>query len=245
VREIISELFSFAPISEEPPKKKAYLDIGLFFCLLITLAVTWWFYEFNRNLARDSFSLTHIEWLGVTAAMYGLALVPLALVLPIERFAFKTKLLPALGLNPRPNAVKGKLVYIAPIFIVNLIVFAVRYLLRKSGQITPMAFLFQIPANLLVVSCEEVMFRGYIQGVLVRRFGDVPGILAAAVLFLAVHLPVRLLLQYENVVQLTYSLATTLAGGVVFGVAARKDRCIYGSAALHFSFNIFYYITLM
>jgi len=229
---------------EKTPQKKWQLNIGVCFCLLLTLAVTWWFLEFNRNLA-DGHSLRSVEWLGVTAAMYGLALVPLALILLIEACAFKTNILSVLGLRPTPGAVKGKRKYIALIFVVNLAIFLVRRLLRQNGQISPVHFLVQIPCNLLIAFCEEIMFRGYVQGVMTRRLGDVPGILATAVLFFAVHLPVRILFQYTSAAQLVFSLVFTLVGGVLFGVAARKDRCVYGSAALHFSVNICHYITLL
>ena len=243
---MISQLFSFEPIgTAEDPKKKSHLNLGVFFCLLITLAVTFWFLEFNRNLSRGSYGITTVEWLGVTAAMYWLAMVPLVLVLFVEKFAFNTKLLPALGLKGRPNAVMGKMKYIALLIAANLAVFAVRHLLGKHGEITPAYFLFQIPGNLIIAFCEEAMFRGYIQGVMVRRFGDVPGILATAALFFVVHLPVRILLQYQNPAQLIGSLAYTLAGGIIFGIVARKDGCIYGCTALHFSFNVGHYITLL
>ena len=225
--------------------KKINLNLGVFFCLLITLTTTLWFLEFNRNLSRGPLNRTAVEWLGITAAMYGLALVPLILILLIEKFAFKTKILPALGLKHRPNAVRGKMKYIALILVMALAVFAVRLLLGKSGEITPVYFLFQIPGNMIIAFFEEVMFRGYVQGVMVRRLGDVPGILATAVLFFIVHLPVRILLQYQKVVQLIGALVFTLAGGIFFGVAARKDECIYGCAALHFSFNICHYIALL
>jgi len=246
VREMISQLFSFEPIdTAEAPKKKSHLNLGVLFCLLMTLAVTLWFFEFNRNLSRGSYGLTTVEWLGVTAAMYWLAMVPLVLVLFVEKFVFKAKLLPALGLKHRPNAVLGKMKYIALFIAADLVVFAIRRLLGKHGGITPAYFLLQIPGNLIIAFCEETMFRGYIQGVMVRRFGDAPGILATAALFFVVHLPVRILLQYQNPAQLIGSLAYTLAGGIIFGVVARKDRCIYGSMALHFSFNVGHYITLL
>lgn len=238
--ETFSELLSFEPARVPAlSAKKSHGNIRVIFCLLITLATTLWFFEFNRNMAKGYPSyLTPVEWLGVTTAMYGLSLVPLAAVLLIEKLAFKTKLLPALGLRRKPGAVGSKGKFIALIFAVNLLIFLFRFLLRKNGQFTPVYLLLKIPEHMIIALCEEVMFRGYVQNVMTGKLGDWPGILAAAVLFLVVHLPVRILFQYENPVQLTYSLATTLVGGIFFGAAARKDTCVHGAAALHFAANI-------
>lgn len=243
---LLSEWFLFEePGDAELPKRKWHLNARIGFALLITLATTLWFLAFNRNLAGGSVRMSHLEWLGVTAAMYGLSLVPLLLVLLIEKTVFKSKILPMLGLKPTPGAVTDKLKYIVLIFAVALAVFWARFALHMGGQITWIAFLYQIPENMLVAFCEELVFRGYIQSAMTQKWGDVPGVLATAALFLVVHLPVRILLQYRGPAQLAFSLAFTLVGGVVFGFCARKDRCIYGSAALHFSMNLCHYMVLL
>lgn len=54
----------------------------------------------------------------------------------------------------------------------------------RQGQETPRLFLYMIPiAIFLVGPAEEIVFRGVVQGLLVRAFGVVPGIGVASVLF--------------------------------------------------------------
>ena len=89
------------------------------------------------------------------------------------------------------------------------------------------------------------MYRGYVQSIMVRRFGNFPGILITAVLFLVVHFPVRILIQSDSVAHLVFNLAVTLFGGLFFRVFARKDRCIHGPIAVHFSLIICIYIGML
>ena len=78
---------------------------------------------------------------------------------------------------------------------------------------------------------------------MIRRFGDTPGFIVTAVLFSLVHLPARVLTQSENMFQLILSIVILLVGSVIFGYFAKKDKCIYGSALVHYVFNICQYVT--
>jgi membrane protease YdiL (CAAX protease family) len=244
---MVVNFFNFENIDYSAfPKKKWMLNISVVFCALITIAITLWFYKLNVNIAHSGFTqATPMEWIGITAFMYGISLIPFSIVLLVEKFAFKTPIIPLLGLRHTKNAVKNNQIFITLLLIASFILFVMRLFLSQNRQISIIFFIMQIPVNIIEVPCEEIIFRGYVQSIMIRRFGDLAGIIITAVLFFIVHLPVRLLLQNDSVIQSVYQLVFTLVGAVVFGIIARKDRCIYGAAVVHFTVNMCNYMSLM
>ena len=221
------------------PKDRWALNMSVTFCIFITVITTSWFYEYNSNIARDGApDLTPSEWVGVNAVMYFISLWPLAFVLLVEKILFRNEVMPLLGLKPTPNAVKSKKVIIALFLSAAIIKLGIRLLLQGGREVDFTPLLIAIPNNVVIVPCEEIVYRGYVQSTMIRRFGDLPGILITAILFLMVHFPVRILIQSDTVTQLVFKLAVTLVGGLFFGVFARKDQCIYGSAVLHYALNV-------
>lgn len=119
-------------------------------------------------------------------------------------------------------------------------------LLRIPETDTPMKHLMSSPVGLLLVGlfgttlgplCEELIFRGFLQPLLVRSFGVAAGILLTAVPFGLLHLQ-----QYGNAWQ--SGLLITFAG-VVFGMIRHLTGSTRASTAVHAAYNSSLFIALL
>lgn len=82
---------------------------------------------------------------------------------------------------------------------------------------------------LIQSGAEEYYFRAWLQADLQRRWGPWPALLAAALLFAALHFVVA--------ASRPLSFATLLLGGLLFGLAYRKSGSFLVPWALHFGWN--------
>jgi membrane protease YdiL (CAAX protease family) len=114
----------------------------------------------------------------------------------------------------------------------------VGWALRIPDVQTPMKQLLSDRTSLLLVAifavtlgpvCEELVFRGFLQPVLVRSLGVVPGIVATAVPFGILHLP-----EYGN--SWRHVLLITMAGAA-FGWMRHVSGSTRAAAVMHAAFN--------
>jgi hypothetical protein len=100
------------------------------------------------------------------------------------------------------------------------------------GQGEPVFFLYLIPLTLLLVGpAEELLFRGAVQGTLVREYGPAPGIAAASAVFALIHWS-----SYAGE-GLLVTLSTVLLLGGLLGVLYHLTENIVVPAVAHGLFN--------
>ena len=119
-------------------------------------------------------------------------------------------------------------------------------LLRIPNTDTPMKHLMANPTGLLLIGlfattlgplCEELIFRGFLQPLLVRSFGAAPGILLTAVPFGLLHLQ-----QYGNAWQ--SGVLITFAGAV-FGMVRHVTNSTRASTSVHAAYNSTLFLALL
>lgn len=134
-----------------------------------------------------------------------------------------------------------------------LLGFGLSFLIATAGGLlhmpdteTPMKHLMASPTGLLLVGlfgttlgplCEELIFRGFLQPLLVRSFGVAAGILLTAVPFGLLHLQ-----QYGNAWQ--SGVLITFAG-VVFGMVRHVTNSTRASTGVHAAYNSSLFIALL
>lgn len=78
-------------------------------------------------------------------------------------------------------------------------------------------------------AAEEVYFRGWLQPALARRWGETPGIVAAALAFAALHI--------AGGARAPLSLVNLLLGGLVFGLLAARNGGLAAAIGVHWGWN--------
>lgn len=132
--------------------------------------------------------------------------------------------------------------------ILVFVSFALQFLLRTPDVETPFSkmldsgFASRLAISLFGVTIapivEELLFRGFLQPVLVSAAGVFPGILATSVLFGAVHLT-------QNAGLWQAGLTITVAG-FVFGVIRHVSGSTRASSVVHIAYNtVPFLITLL
>jgi hypothetical protein len=118
-------------------------------------------------------------------------------------------------------------------------------LLRTPDNDSPMKELLSDPASAVMIAimgttlapmCEEIVFRGFLQPLLVRSLGVLPGILLAAAPFGLMHLP-----EYG------YSWRHALlisAAGAGFGWMRQRTGSTKASAVMHAAYNGVFFLLL-
>ena len=104
--------------------------------------------------------------------------------------------------------------------------------LATSATAAPAAagmVLLGIVTVLVQVLAEEAFFRGWLQPVLVRGWGVVPGLLVGALAFAVLHI--------AGGAREPMSLINLVLGGVVFGTLALLGRGIVAPLAMHLAWN--------
>jgi uncharacterized protein len=84
---------------------------------------------------------------------------------------------------------------------------------------------------------EELLFRGFLQPVLVDSFGVLPGILVTSVLFGALHLMQNAFIWQSGVL--------IMIVGFVFGVVRHVSGSTRASAITHISYNAIPFLSLI
>jgi membrane protease YdiL (CAAX protease family) len=91
------------------------------------------------------------------------------------------------------------------------------------------AILIGTVAILFQASVEEVYFRGWLQPVLVRRWGRTVGLLVAATAFAALHV--------AGGARTPLTLVNLLLGGLLFGILAMRSGGLAAPMAAHAAYN--------
>jgi membrane protease YdiL (CAAX protease family) len=90
------------------------------------------------------------------------------------------------------------------------------------GQQNPELFLLMIPITILFVGPgEELVFRGVVQGLFRRRYGAVPAIVIASILFGVAHYT-----ALAGGGKLTYIIVTILLGLILGGLYERTNNIL-------------------
>ncbi|MGO9011330.1 MAG: type II CAAX prenyl endopeptidase Rce1 family protein [Bryobacteraceae bacterium] len=119
-------------------------------------------------------------------------------------------------------------------------------LIRTPTGENPMTQLLETRADVLVMGtlgitlapvCEELAFRGFLQPLLVRSLGAVPGIALAAAAFGLLHFQ-----EYGN--SWRHALIIALAGAA-FGCMRHATGSTKAAAIMHAAYNLLFFIALM
>jgi membrane protease YdiL (CAAX protease family) len=117
--------------------------------------------------------------------------------------------------------------------------------MRTPDIDSPMKALLSDPASVLIVAligttlapvCEEIVFRGFLQPLLVRSLGAAPGILLAAAAFGLMHLQ-------EYGYSWRHALLIT-AAGAAFGWMRQRTGSTKAAAVMHAAYNFVFFLLL-
>jgi len=120
------------------------------------------------------------------------------------------------------------------------------YFMRVPSTTNPMMELLRDRTSILLLAtfgvtlgplCEELAFRGFLQPLLVRSLGVLPGILAAAIPFGALHIP-----EYGN--SWRHGLVIALAGAC-FGWMRHTTGSTKAATIMHASYNALFFFVLL
>jgi len=124
-------------------------------------------------------------------------------------------------------------------------VMAASVLLKTPDINSPMKQLLSDKASVLLIAvfgttlgplCEEILFRGFLQPLLVRSLGALPGVLLAAVPFGLLHLQ-------EYGYSWRHCLLITLAGAG-FGWMRQHTGSTKAAVAMHATYNCIFFLLL-
>jgi membrane protease YdiL (CAAX protease family) len=120
------------------------------------------------------------------------------------------------------------------------------YFIRVPTTSNPMTELLRDRVSILLLAtfgvtlgplCEELVFRGLLQPLLVRSLGPIPGILAAAIPFGLLHIP-----EYGN--SWRHGVVIALAGAA-FGWMRYSTGSTKASTVMHASYNALFFFVLL
>jgi membrane protease YdiL (CAAX protease family) len=106
--------------------------------------------------------------------------------------------------------------------------------------------LLKDPASVMIMAvfgimvapvCEELAFRGFLQPLLVRSFGAIPGVLGAAIPFGLLHFR-----EYGNSWQ--HALLISMAGAA-FGWMRHRSGSTRASAIMHAAYNTLFFAAFL
>ena len=129
--------------------------------------------------------------------------------------------------------------------LVALAVMVASVLMRTPDIDSPMKALLSDPASIVMIAiigttlapvCEEIVFRGFLQPLLVRSLGAAPGILVAAVAFGLMHLQ-------EYGYSWRHGLLISLAGAG-FGWMRYRTGSTKAAALMHATYNFVFFLLL-
>jgi hypothetical protein len=126
-----------------------------------------------------------------------------------------------------------------------LVVAAMSYLIHTPNVSTPLTEMMQDRASVILLAtfgvtlgplCEELAFRGFLQPLLVRSLGPIPGILAASIPFGLLHFQ-----EYGN--SWRHAVLIALAGAL-FGWMRQATGSTRAAAIMHASYNALFFFVL-
>ncbi|MCU1260575.1 MAG: Abortive infection protein [Bryobacterales bacterium] len=236
--ELTPELPPDFPIEREP--SWGYTDLLIFTCLSLICIVI------GQLLMHGMAVLFHVDprndgtvVLASQMLLYGMLFAVLYAIIKLQ---YGREFWQSLGWVPsRVNLGSAALIGLALAFTVAIL----GSVLHTPDVDTPMKHLlakrataieFAILGSTLAPLCEELIFRGFMQPVLVRSLGALPGILLTAAVFGALHLS-----QYAFAWQ--SGLLVTLAGAA-FGWMRYAAGSTRASVCMHACYNLTFFLTL-
>ena len=129
--------------------------------------------------------------------------------------------------------------------LVAVAVMVASVLMRTPDIDSPMKALLSDPASVVMIAiigttlapvCEEIVFRGFLQPLLVRSLGAAPGVLAAAAAFGLMHLQ-------EYGYSWRHGLLITMAGAG-FGWMRQRTGSTKAAALMHATYNFVFFLLL-
>jgi len=127
-----------------------------------------------------------------------------------------------------------------------LVVAAMSYWIHPPNVSTPLTDLMQDRTSVILLAtfgvtlgplCEELAFRGFLQPLLVRSLGPIPGILATSIPFGLLHFQ-----EYGN--SWRHAVLIALAGAS-FGWMRQATGSTRASAIMHASYNALFFFVLL
>lgn len=110
----------------------------------------------------------------------------------------------------------------------------------ETGRENPELFLYYVPIVIFLnAPAEELLFRGVVQGLFRRAYGVVPGILAAAAIFGAIH---YLALAGDGSAAAYVGIA--FASGIVLGALYEYTENLLVPIVVHAAWNVLVYLNL-
>ncbi len=91
---------------------------------------------------------------------------------------------------------------------------------------------------------EEIMYRAFMQNVLVKKFGRERAIVIAAVLFAFMHLPIWIAGGTVDVLELVVRLLSVGLTGYLLGLAFVHDKVIWGAVIAHGLHNLIVHVVV-
>lgn len=152
------------------------------------------------------------------------------------------KNLSVLGFKPAPGLLK----IVVLVFIISAASATLAYLLRMyvageqyvlSDEITPLMVLQEFGNQIRTVLTEELICRGAILYILIRRLGNTKAIVLSALLFASLHFMNPAI--WSNVVQAGLLFIFTFTMGLLLGYAYARTYSILIPFAIHFGWNLF------
>jgi uncharacterized protein len=131
-------------------------------------------------------------------------------------------------------------------FSTAVAVAVVTYFVHVPSTSNPMTELLSDRASILLLAtfgitlgplCEELVFRGFLQPLLVRSLGPVAGVLAAAIPFGMLHVP-----EYGN--SWRHGVVITLAGAA-FGWVKQATGSTKASTVMHAAYNFLFFFVVL
>jgi len=236
----VSEVELQPPAGERYPfwgYKDLALFIGLSLPALILGAIL---VRLSLWLLRLRIPFPAAELLSAQFLGYGLLFLSLYLVL---RLHYRRPFWRSLGWVAAP--IRNRMLVIYGVLLAVLVAGA-GALLRTPDIDSPLKQLLSDPRSAVMVGlfavtlgplCEELAFRGFIQPLLVRSLGALPGIFATAVPFGLLHLQ-------QNAFSWRHGLLITLAG-VVFGWVRHRSGSTRAAAIMHAAYNGTFFALLL
>jgi membrane protease YdiL (CAAX protease family) len=227
----------------EPPKPERYPfwgygDLVLFFGLAIPsilvglVLVKAVFAIFGLHFAAPAVEPIVGQFAGYFVLFTGLALI---FRLQYDRPFWRSLGWIRLGMSPVTVASLGVFTAVAVVVLASAI--------RVPTTKNTLTELMQDPAGFALMAvfgvtlapvCEELAFRGFVQPLLVRSLGAVPGILAAAIPFGLLHYQ-----EYGNSWRHAVIVA---AAGAAFGWMRRRTGSTAAAALMHSAYNAVFFV---
>ena len=231
------------PPPAAPPREPfwSYTDLAIFIgltipCLLLGVGLVRGFELLFHFHAR----IRTIEFLPAQFLGYGLMFAGLMLLFrwQYDRPFWRSLGWTTLSLSPMLIVIAGLMTAFG--------VSGVSLLLKTPNTSNPMTEMLQDPASLILVAVfgltigplsEELAFRGFLQPLVVRSLGVVPGILVAAIPFGLLHFQ-----EYGN--SWRHAVLISLAGAA-FGAMRHVTGSTRASTLMHSAYNALFFFALL